>query len=138
MIDVTKCIGCRKGIYPFIKNGDKNYSHLDFFATAEAGAIYSCENSDVVGEFLVDYPEDGKSLPTKSFLDFLDRQSDWWEDMVTLANDILEDPEEVLTFFNENGLWNKSNEEIEKALVKLASSKEFLIHEEDYPNLKYI
>lgn len=39
MIDVTKCMGCRRGVNLFTEK-DGEYIHVDLFATYEAGAIF--------------------------------------------------------------------------------------------------
>lgn len=139
MIDVTKCIGCRKGISAFTKEKD-GYNHLDLFATPEAGAIFHCENSDVIGGFLKENDNKGGIyVPNYELKEVLDFQSFWWEDIMSLAYDTLKEQEKVSAFFNEgetgNMMWNKPNVEIETSLLAIAGKEGVKVDEESYPDL---
>ena len=81
-IDVTKCLGCRKGISLFTeKNGE--YTHVDIFATPEAGASYKCENSETIGNFLMKNGDRGTLLPNEELKAFFTKQEIWWAYIVT-------------------------------------------------------
>lgn len=137
MIDVTKCLGCRKGIDVWTKQDDK-LKHFDFFASADAGAIYDCKTLEI--EQYLEENENGMLRPKKEYDSFFKNQSFWWEDILTLAYDIFQSPEEVKDFFNrgdsDNRMHNRSNEDIEDTLVNLADLNDILVDEETYPDLK--
>lgn len=137
MIDVTKCLGCRKGIGMFLEeNGE--YNHCDLFATAEAGSIYLCKNSDEIKQFLVK-TKNNTYLPNDELQGVFKRQEFWWEDIITLAYDIFDNGNSVKEFFNitENDvlMWNRSNNDIENALIKLAEEKGIEVTIDNYPDL---
>lgn len=139
MIDVTKCIGCRKGIPAFIKENNC-YSHLDLFATPEAGSIFRCENSDVVGDFLKENDNKGGIyVPKDTLKEVLDFQAYWWEDIISLAYDALKEQDKVTAFFNDgekgNMMWNKPNADIEAALIAIAEKEGVKVDDESYPDL---
>jgi hypothetical protein len=137
MIDVTKCLGCRKGIDVWTKQEDK-LKHFDFFASADAGAIYDCETLEI--EQYLEENENGMLRPKKEYDSFFANQSFWWEDILTLAYDVFQSPEEVKDFFNggdsDNRMHNRSNEDIEDTLVNLADLNDIVVDEETYPDLK--
>ena len=83
-IDVTKCLGCRKGISHFTKK-DGEYRHFDLFASPEAGAIYRCENTDTIGEYLTEGKPDMYYTEDDDIKYFFDQQGYWWEDIIDLA-----------------------------------------------------
>ena len=75
-INVAKCLGCRKGIGLFTEqNGE--FTHVDFFATPEAGAIYKCENSETIGKFLMKNDDRGTLLPNEQSKAFFTKQEMW-------------------------------------------------------------
>lgn len=138
VVDITKCIGCRKGIKLFReKNGD--YYHVDLFATAESGSEYKCENSDTIGKFLIKNEETGTILPNDELSTFFINQSLWWENIIDLAEETFEDNDMVLEFFNsgekDNKVWNKSNLDIENSLLEIVEKKGLEISEYNYPFL---
>lgn len=141
MVDVTKCIGCRKGIVLFQKRKEE-WSHIDLFATREAGATYRCENSDVIGKYLVENNGRGTYLPNEDLKKFYDEQSFWWEDIIDLAHVIFESDEKVQEFFNQGEesyrVHNLPNKEIEDKLLYLAEDKGIKVTNSDddgYPDL---
>ena len=138
MIDVTKCIGCRKGVSLFTEK-DGEYTHVDLFATPEAGASYKCENSETIGKLLVKNGDRGTFLPNDELKKFFEKQEFWWEDIIDLAYAILKEQSKVSEFFNdgEKGdmMWNKPNLEIENALLALADIEGIKVDEEAYPDL---
>ena len=138
MIDVTKCIGCRKGVSLFTEK-DGEYTHVDLFATPEAGASYKCENSETIGKLLVKNGDRGTFLPNDELKKFFEKQEFLWEDIIDLAYAILKEQSKVSEFFNdgEKGdmMWNKPNLEIENALLALADIEGIKVDEEAYPDL---
>ena len=137
-IDVTKCLGCRKGISLFTeKNGE--YTHVDIFATPEAGASYKCENSETIGNFLMKNGDRGTLLPNEELKAFFTKQEIWWEDIISLAYDTLKEQKMVSEFFNgrekDNRTWNLPNIEIENKLLAIASENGIEVNEETYPDL---
>jgi len=138
MIDVTKCMGCRKGISLFTEK-DGEYTHVDFFATPEAGASFKCENSETIGKHLVVNGDRGTLLPNEDLKKFYEKQEFWWEDIIDLAYDTLKEQSKVSDFFNngekDNMMWNKSNVEIENGLLALAEIEGIKVDEEGYPDL---
>ena len=138
MIDITKCIGCRKGVSLFTEK-DGEYTHVDLFATPEAGASFKCENSETIGELLVKNGDRGTLLPNDELKKLFAKQEFWWQDIIDLAYATLMEQSRVSEFFNdgEKGamMWNKPNLEIESALLALAEIKGVKVDEEDYPDL---
>ena len=63
-IDIEKCGACKAGLELFVKQDDE-WFHVDLFATFEAGAMYVCENSDVIEEYLVKNGDKGTWLPNE-------------------------------------------------------------------------
>lgn len=143
MVDVVKCLGCRKGIDTWQEN-DGELHHFDFFATKEAGAIYKCNNSEELKKIGLDKIErNGLLTPKKdSDLDiFFKEQEFWWEDYVELLWEIFKTQEEVNKYFNEdtfdNGtiLGKLSNEELEELILKEAFAHDVEVTEDNYPDL---
>lgn len=138
MIDVTKCIGCRKGVSLFTEKGGE-YTHVDLFATPEAGASYKCENSETIGELLVNNSDRGTLLPNEELKQFFEKQEFWWEDIIDLAYTTLKEQDNVSEFFNGddkgNMMWNKPNLEIENGLLALAEKEGVTVDKEAYPDL---
>lgn len=138
MIDVTKCIGCRKGVSLFTEK-DGEYTHVDLFATPEAGASFKCGNSETIGKYLVPNGDRGALLPNEELKRFYEKQEFWWEDIIDLAYDTLKEQNKVSEFFNNdergNMIWNKPNIDIENKLLALAEIEGVKIDEEDYPDL---
>lgn len=138
MIDVTKCIGCRKGVSLFTEK-DGEYTHVDLFATPEAGASFKCENSETIGKLLVKNGDRGTLLPNDELKKFFEIQEFWWEDIIDLAHAVLKEQSKVSEFFNDgekgNMMWNKPNLEIENALLAIAEIEGVEVDEEAYPDL---
>lgn len=138
MIDVTKCIGCRKGVSLFTEK-DGEYTHVDLFATPEAGASFKCENSETIEKLLVKNGDRGTLLPNDELKKFFDKQEFWWEDIIDLSYATLKEQSKVSEFFNGgekgNMMWNKPNLEIENALLALAEIEGVKVDEEAYPDL---
>ena len=138
MIDVTKCIGCRKGTSLFFEK-DGEYIHVDLFATPESGSACKCENSETIGNFLMKNGDRGTFIPNEQSREFFNKQVIWWEDIIKLAYDTLKEQEMVSEFFNngEKGdkMWNKTNLEIENALLTIASNNGIEVNEDIYPDL---
>jgi hypothetical protein len=132
-INVTKCIGCRKGISLFTEK-DGEYTHVDIFATPEAGSLYKCENSEIIGSFLMKNGENGTLLPNEESKAFFTKQAMWWEDIISLAYDTLKEQTGVSKFFND-GTINLTNIEIENKLVAIALLNGIELNEEVYPDL---
>lgn len=137
MIDVTKCIGCRQGIDVFMeKEGD--YLHFDFFASPEESEIYMCGNSDVMGQHLV-RNKNGLLTTSDDLKKFFEKQSYWWDEVLVLAHSVMVDDAEVEAFFMDDRegepMINKSNEDIERALLSLAEDQGLKITREEYPDL---
>lgn len=136
IINVGRCMGCRKGIYPFTFNNGI-YNHLDMFYSPEEGALMKCGNSDVIGNYLIENKESGMLMPTEDLKELYIEQENWWQDIIYLANTIFdEDHEKIGAFFNEgekgNMVWNLSNVDIENKLLALADVKGMVITKEDY------
>ena len=138
MIDVTKCIGCRKGVSLFTEK-DGEYTHVDLFATPEAGASFKCENSEIIGKHLTTNGDRGTLLPFGDLKSFYEKQEFWWENIINLAYTTLKNQSKVSEFFNsgENGnmIWNKPNIDIENELLALANKEGVKVDKEDYPDL---
>ena len=136
MIDVTKCLGCRKGIDIWTKREEK-LKHMDLFASAEAGAIYDCETPGIE-EHLIEN-ENGMLRPKAEYQSFFSNQSFWWEDILNLAYGVMEDPERVRSFFNsgpeDSRMHNQSNETIEWTLLNMADEAGIVVDEDNYPDL---
>lgn len=137
-INVAKCLGCRKGISLFTEqNGE--FTHVDLFATPEAGASYKCENSETIGKFLMKNGDRGTLLPNEQSKAFFTKQKMWWEDIISLAYDTMKEQKMVSEFFNDGGkdnkTWNLPNVEIESKLLVIASEKGIEVNEEAYPDL---
>jgi hypothetical protein len=138
MIDVTKCIGCRKGVSLFTEK-DGEYTHIDLFATPEAGESFKCENSETIGKYLVPNSDRGTLLPNEDLKKFYNKQEFWWEDVIALAYAVLKEQSKVSEFFNSgkkgNKIWNKPNVDIENKLLALADKEGVKVDEEAYPDL---
>lgn len=140
MINICNCIGCRKGISLFLKKDDQ-FFHLDFFATPEAGVHFPCANSPEVGNYLIAKNDDDFMFtPNEELSEIYDKESDWFEDIVTLVqNCFYQDQEQVNGFFMEenNGIkrWQKSNEDLEEDVLVLAITHGIKPTKEDYPDL---
>lgn len=138
MIDVTKCIGCRKGVSLFTEK-DGEYIHLDLFATPEAGASFKCKNSEIIGKHLVPNGDRGTLLPNEELKRFYEKQEFWWENIIDLAYATLKEQSKVSEFFNNgekgNMIWNKPNIDIENKLLVLAEKECVKVDEEAYPDL---
>lgn len=138
MIDVTKCIGCRKGVSLFTEK-DGEYTHVDLFATPEAGSSFKCENSETIGKLLVKNGDKGTLLPNDELKKFFEKQEFWWEDIIDLAYATFKEQSKVSEFFNDgekgNMMWNKTNLEIENSLLALAEIEGIKVDEEAYPDL---
>ena len=136
MIDVTKCLGCRKGIDVWTKQEDK-IKHFDFFASAEAGAIYDCETPGIE-EHLIEN-ENGMLRPKEEYDSFFKNQSFWWEDILDLAYEVFKSPTVVQEFFNSGKegelIHTLPNERIEKTLVNMANVAGVVVDEDTYPDL---
>lgn len=137
-IDVTKCLGCRKGIGAFTEK-DGEYFHFDLFATPEAGAIYKCENSETIGKYLIKNGDKGIMLPNEIAKEFFNKQEMWWEDIISLAHDTLKEQKMVSDFFNQgekdSKTWNLPNVDIENKLLSIAYENGIDVNEEIYPDL---
>jgi len=137
-INVAKCIGCRKGISLFTEK-DGEYTHVDLFATPEAGAIYKCENSETIGNFLMKNGDNGTLLPNEQSKELFTKQEMWWENIISLAYDTLKEQKIVSEFFNDGEkdarTWNLTNVEIENKLLAIASVNGMEVNEEAYPDL---
>lgn len=137
-INVAKCMGCRKGISLFTEK-DGEYTHVDLFATREAGASYKCENSETIGNFLMKNGDRGTLLPNEESKAFFTKQEMWWEDIISLAYDTLKEQKMVSEFFNDgekdSRTWNLTNVEIENKLLAIASVNGIEVNEEAYPDL---
>ena len=136
MIDVTKCLGCRKGIYIWDKQEGK-IKHVDLFASTEAGAIYECTTPGIEEYLFVN--ENGMLRPKKEYESFFANQSFWWEDILNLAYGVMGDSEKVRSFFNsgpeDNRMHNQSNETIEWTLLNMAEEVGIVVDYPDYPDL---
>ena len=112
---------------------------MDIFATREAGASYKCENSELVGKYLIANGDRGTFLPNEESKAFFDNQALWWEEIITLAYDTLKEQKDVSVFFNDGEkdkkTWNLPNAEIENKLFVIAKEKGIEINEENYPFL---
>ena len=137
-IDVTKCLGCRKGISLFIENNGE-YTHVDLFTTPEEGTSLRCENSETIGKYLMKNGDKGTLLPNEESKSFFAKQEMWWEDIISLAYDTLKEQEMVVEFFNDgekdNRTWNLPNVEIENKLLEIASANGIEVNEDAYPDL---
>lgn len=138
MIDVTKCIGCKKGVSLFSKH-DGVYHHMDLFATREVGAEYPCRNSEDIQKYLVENEGHGTYLPNEELKLWFKEQEFWFEDIIDLSWKVF--PEGNKDFFNRNvkegtKVWNLSNEELEKELLREAETAGIEVTEEEYPNLE--
>ena len=139
-IDVTQCIGCRKGIGLFIKEKDKTFTHLDLFATPEAGESYTCTNQKEIKKHLKKNGNKGTYLADEELQEFYTEQEAWWYDFIEVAIVVFEDNKELNTFFNQgeekgNKMWNQPNKVMEDALLEIAEEMSIEIRKEDYPDL---
>ena len=136
-LDVTKCMGCKKGLTLFFKD-DKGFKHVDLFSSYASGSEYKCENSDTVGEFLYEQTS-SKYLTKEEFMQMFKDQDFWWEDIIDLAHAILKESKDVTDFFNEGEPgkmnWNLSNEDLESKLLELAKENDISTPEDSYPDL---
>lgn len=138
-IDSGKCIGCRKGVYPWQKNKDGDYEHIDLFATQAAGAIYKCANSKEIEPYIYERADSkGVYRPNEELKEFLNQEDFWFEDIVNLAHRIFDDWEKVKEFFDmgEEGKknWQLPKEELEGALYAMAKAVNIEVTEEEYPD----
>lgn len=134
----NSCLGCRKGISLFTEeNGE--YTHVDLFATREAGASYKCKNSETIGEFLIKNGDKGTLLPNDQLKAILEKQEMWWEDIISLAYDTFKEQKMVSDFFNDglkdNKTWNLPNIEIENKLLEIALKNGIEVTKDTYPHL---
>lgn len=131
MVDVTRCIGCRKGVALFTKD-ENGYKHVDLFATQARGSEYRCGNSDVIGEYLNETPR-GTFLPNYVLGPQLEFQDFWWQDIVTVLFSTLE----TVTAVNEHikTIIDLPNALLEQKVLTLAESKGVSINSYDYPDL---
>jgi hypothetical protein len=132
-LDVCKCIGCRKGISLFIRDKDK-FAHIDLWG----GIHFPCDNQNI-HEFIKNNENRGTYIPNDASSDFFSTQELWWDDIVTLAQDVFGESGAV-DFFNEgeskdNRNWNLPNEQIEGKLLNSASEKNIQVTQDQYPNL---
>ncbi len=138
-LDVTQCIGCRKGIGLFIKEKDKTFTHLDLFATPEAGASYKCSNQKEIKKHVKLNKGKGTYLADDELQEFYDFQEAWWYDFIELASNVFEGDDELNKFFNTgvkgDKVWNQNNVVMEGVLLKIAKDKNVEVTEEDYPDL---
>jgi hypothetical protein len=138
MIDITTCIGCRKGVWPLIYK-DNKYYHVDLFSSAESGAQYECLNSDEIGEYLVKIEGKGTLKPNPELDEVYTAQEFWWEDILTLCHEVFKDPNDIADLFNSKinskSLITSENIDIENALIKLAKDKYIEITQQKYPDL---
>jgi hypothetical protein len=139
MLDVTKCIGCRKGIGIFTKE-PHGYNHVDVFNTIESGAIFRCKNSSVIGQYLIKNENTGTYLPNKEFKEFLLNQGSWWGDILDILYEIFQSSEDDINeFFNTEikgkKLWNLPNQRIEEKVLQLADKNNLEIRMIIYPDL---
>lgn len=137
--DVTKCLGCRKGIDFFIKRDGKLY-HLDMFATSDAGASYECYNQDVVFNHLMENGDRGTYSPDAELAEFYEKQDFWWEDISRITLTIFEEDVDKINSFliqNKDGkaFLELPNEVIEEITLQLACDKGIIIDEDVYPDL---
>ena len=136
MIDVTKCLGCRKGIDVWTKRDDK-IKHMDLFASADAGSMYDCETPGIE-EHLIEN-ENGMLRPKPEFKSFFEKQSWWWDDILDLAYEVFQSSSVVQEFFNSGKegelIHTLPNERIENALVNMANVAGVVVNEDTYPDL---
>lgn len=134
MIDIKKCIGCRKGISLF-REIDSEFFHVDIIG----GVQYKCENSNEIKPYLILNKSKSFYLPNDYLRPKFINQELWWEDILQLAYKVFSTKEEVLNFFNEGNInervWNKSNVEIENLLLQLAEKKKINVTKDDFPFL---
>jgi hypothetical protein len=137
MIDITKCLGCRKGI-DIWTDQDGTIEHFDFFATADSASVYKCETPDI--ENFIEKNKNGMLIAKPEYKKFFEKQSFWWEDILDLAYQVFnDDPTAVKDFFNsgtvDERVHSLSNETIELTLLNMAEAAGLEINEEDYPDL---
>lgn len=131
-------MGCRKGVFPFSKNDNGRFEHIDIFATPEAGAIYECKNSEEVEQYLTQDESRGNIwMPTDEFKDFLNDEFCWFEEIIELAYKVLSESDRVKEFFEmgEDGdrNWQLPKHELEGALIAMAKAVNIDVKQEDYP-----
>jgi len=138
-LDVTQCIGCRKGIGLFIKEKDKTFTHLDLFATPEAGHSYKCTNQKIIEKHVKKNKGKGTYLADDELQAFYIDQEDWWYDFIDLASDTFTNNDELNEFFNrgEKGdkMWNKPNNVMEIELLTIARERGVEVIKDYYPSL---
>ena len=137
MIDVTKCLGCRKGI-DIWTDQDGTIEHFDFFATAEAASVYKCETPDI--ENFIERNKNGMLISKPEYKQFFEKQSFWWDDILNLAYEVFKDDSSaVKDFFNsgtvDERMHNLPNETIEWTLINMAEEAGIVVDEEEYPDL---
>lgn len=98
-----------------------------------------CENSETIGKLLIKNGDRGTFLPNDELDKFFERQELWWENIIKLAYSTLKEQSNVSEFFNggekDDIMWNKSNLEIENALLVLAEREGVKVDKESYPDL---
>ena len=133
-IDVTKCVHCRKGILPFI-SGNGRYYHLDFFATYEAGQIYSCGNEATVGQYLTENDR-GTCDETEELKEVMEWQEFWWDDIMTILEKMFNRVwADAADYINNNKLLLMSNKEMEDFVIKDATERGIVIDREECQDL---
>jgi hypothetical protein len=135
-INVTTCMGCKKGIESFVLM-ENQFFHLDLFATPGEGHQFKC-NSENIGDILIK-SDNGVFFPDTEHEVLFREQSFWWTEILTLAMDVFGSDEAILEFLNtgESGkkMWNNTNDVIEKELISIAENKGIVIDATTYPDL---
>jgi hypothetical protein len=129
------CVTCMKGKCTFMMH-DGRLTHLDLFATAEAGAMYKCGNSETIRKFLTENENGGIYVANDASKDyFIDRQM-WWSDVIELASELMPTEDLQEFFAGEDPLWKKPKREVEAALLSLVSETRKPGLGEDFPFLE--
>lgn len=135
---IKNCVGCRMGIDVWQKTKSGEFKHFDFFATKEAGAVYGCENNDVIGDYLEDLSGNTLYSPKPEYKDMFTQQNYWWEDIGNLVSNILEaDPSSnvVKDYFHMDYLKLIDDKTLENKLIVLGKSLKLDIGPDEYPDL---
>jgi len=137
MIDVTKCLGCRKGV-DIWQEKDGVIKHVDLFATPEAGAVYECETPNI--RDFIELNKNGMLISKPEYKQFFEKQSFWWDDILNLAYEVFKDDSSaVKDFFNsgtvDEKMHNLPNETIEWTLINMAEEAGIVVDEDGYPDL---
>lgn len=134
-LDVTKCIGCRKGTLPFTHVRKGYIHHLDLFASAEAGEMYPCANKDVVEKHLTTTSR-GIYDTSPELSEVMNWQASWWDDIMTILHAMFKGKwPEATDYINNSGVLAMSNKDMEDFIIRDAIKMGIVIDADKCPDL---